>query len=146
MKFRNKTACKIADNLNPDRLNEMIASGDYPCAPATFPGQARLFEERDLASLTVFNLLLKEGHRAKAAARVACLVKEKYDHQQEIQGRLDAPLDGFSDSGIVNDHTEPVHFQVSPIKAFAATTIDLDRLREIVTMRIEEEISVFGED
>jgi hypothetical protein len=64
-------ACSIA-NIDPDRLNEWIAAGDYPCAPATVPGRARVFKDREIVGLLIFKRLMALGMSAAGAGRVAC--------------------------------------------------------------------------
>ncbi len=70
-KLTTKAACRVA-KLHPDRFNEHVASGAFPCAPATVPGRARLFDPDDMIALWYFQQFLSEGHDAKSAGKMAC--------------------------------------------------------------------------
>ena len=76
MNVRNKLACKIA-GLNPDRLNEMIASGQYGCAPQTDGGKARIYDRDDIVCLCIFKMLMDAGMSAGRAGHYASDVKFK---------------------------------------------------------------------
>ena len=63
--------CRLA-GVDRDRLNEAIARGDYPCAPATRPGSRRIFAEADFIVLSVYGALTARGIPPRVAGAVAC--------------------------------------------------------------------------
>lgn len=66
-----KAACRVV-GIDPSRFNEHVAAGNYPCAPATVPGRARLFDPDDMIGLYLFKEFLSEGTDAKQAGALAC--------------------------------------------------------------------------
>lgn len=71
LKARAKLACEIA-SIDPQRFNEMVHAGHYPCAPATRPGSARIFEIDEIVALRIFGNLLKMGVPPERAGNIAC--------------------------------------------------------------------------
>jgi hypothetical protein len=70
-RVRAALACKIVQ-LDRLKFNDAVASGVYPCAPATTPGSARLFDEERLLPLYFFARLTEFGVSAATAGRIAC--------------------------------------------------------------------------
>ncbi|GGH53138.1 hypothetical protein GVY41_09070 [Frigidibacter albus] len=68
-----KLACEIA-NTNPDRFNEAIHAGFYPCAPKTTPGKARSFSVDDIVALRQYQGEMDRGMSAAAAGAKACKI------------------------------------------------------------------------
>lgn len=68
---RARLACKIA-GVDPDRFNEAIHAGHYPCAPETTPGSARIFDIEDMVALMVYGRLLERGVPPRNAGQTAC--------------------------------------------------------------------------
>lgn len=75
LKARTKTACQIA-RIEPDRFNELVAAGSYPCAPKTRPGSARVFEVNDIVVLIVYRHLTEEGTIPSKAGPLACALRD----------------------------------------------------------------------
>lgn len=71
IKARAKLACEIA-GIDPQRFNEMVHAGHYPCAPATRPGSARIFEIDEIVALRIFGNFLKMGMVPERAGKIAC--------------------------------------------------------------------------
>lgn len=71
---RAKLACEIA-NIDPDRFNEAVHAGNYPCAPETAPGKARIFNMQDLIALCVYGRKLEQEVPARRAGAIACGVR-----------------------------------------------------------------------
>ena len=71
IRVRAALACKIVQ-LDRLKFNDAVASGIYPCAPATMPGSARIFDEESLLPLYFFARLTEFGLTAAAAGRIAC--------------------------------------------------------------------------
>ena len=55
--IRTKEACKIA-GIDPARFNDMVHSGQFPCAPKTRPGSVRMFDLDQIVSMKIFGELL----------------------------------------------------------------------------------------
>ncbi|MEQ8292691.1 MAG: hypothetical protein RIA08_10835 [Roseovarius sp.] len=147
-KFRTKAACRIAD-VNPLRLNEAIYAGNYPCAPETKSGSARVFEEVDLMGLSLWGKLMKDPdiHRATVGDIVCSFLSYlKMDHMEEIE-RLDFPKNPF---GFMNPAKaeQPISFTYAVEKrhAFYAMSFDVKAIREEVRARIAEEMEIIGEE
>lgn len=70
-KLTTKAACRVV-GVDRDRFNEHVAAGNFPCAPATIPGRARLFDPDDMIALYLFKEFLDEGADAKSAGALAC--------------------------------------------------------------------------
>ena len=70
-----KLACEIA-HTHPDRFNEAVHAGFYPCAPETRPGKARSFGVNDIISLRCYHRFMDGGMSAKAAGAKACAIRE----------------------------------------------------------------------
>lgn len=68
-------ACEIA-MTHPDRFNEAVAAGHYPCAPRTTPGRRRQFDVDDLIALRLYQRFLDAGMGAAKAGHKACKVRE----------------------------------------------------------------------
>lgn len=64
-------ACKIVQ-LDRLKFNDAVASGLYPCAPATKPGSSRIFDEDGLIPLYFFARLTEFGVTTAVAGRIAC--------------------------------------------------------------------------
>ena len=67
-----REACDLA-GVDPNRLNEAIARGDFPCAPVTIAGGRRVFDERDFVVLAIFGAMTGRGMPPRLAAEVACM-------------------------------------------------------------------------
>lgn len=70
-----KLACRIA-NTHPDRFNEAVHAGTYPCAPKTSPGVARWFNVDDIVALRLYQRSMDAGMSAGAAGEKACKIRE----------------------------------------------------------------------
>lgn len=96
-----KLACAIA-GTNPDRFNEAIHAGFYPCAPATTPGRARSFDVNDVIALRLFQRFVDGGMSAKMAGHKACSVREflrQYPDADQVYIVKTAFDDGDADKG-----------------------------------------------
>lgn len=66
-----REACEVA-KVHPDRLNEAIARGDFPCAPMTVAGGRRNFDENDFVLLALYGAMTARGVPPRIAGKVAC--------------------------------------------------------------------------
>ena len=148
-KFRTQAACRIAE-IDPQRFNEDVSDGNYPCAPETTAGKARLFDEADIAGLYVYAHLTK-GHGAnrygrKLAANYACgVIKALRELSRIEKERVDIPF--VAGGGhTVAESTDPPVF-ITPLERAEVLTscFDLKAIRETVRERMEEEKNIWGE-
>ncbi|MCB2077666.1 MAG: hypothetical protein KDE55_08210 [Novosphingobium sp.] len=72
-KLTTVAACRVA-GLDRQRFNEYVAAGEFPCAPDTIPGRARLFDHFSLLSLMLFKSLMDDGLSPRRAGHIACSV------------------------------------------------------------------------
>lgn len=84
LKARTKLACAIA-GIDPARFNELVHFGKYPCAPATVPGAARIFDENDIVALRVYSSLIGIGMTPEAAGNMACQVLNQIRQNPEAE-------------------------------------------------------------
>ncbi|MDD2869748.1 hypothetical protein [Neomegalonema sp.] len=79
-------ACSIA-MTHPDRFNEAVAAGHYPCAPKTIPGRARAFGVADVIALHSYQRFLNQGLSPARAGRKACEIRaflEEYPDADQV--------------------------------------------------------------
>lgn len=89
-----KLACNIA-MTNPDRLNEAIRVGYYPCAPATRQGKARSFDVNDIIALRLYQRFLDRGTPPAGAGDLACEVRTfLHQHPDADQAYIVTPSIG----------------------------------------------------
>lgn len=145
-----KAACRVA-RIDRDRFNEHSAAGRFPCAPATVPGRARLFDPDDMIALWLFRELMEDGYDAATAGAIGCAVA--LSARQNPQARtISFVQDYFGNRGfacpsdVVPDPTEwdTVYFSGTDIRK--VTTFRIGKLRELIAHGTEEERSVIGED
>lgn len=73
-----KAACRVV-NIDRQKLADSIANGEYPCAPETKPGVARVYEINDLVCLYIFARLTERGEPAKRAGEIACSIRAQLE-------------------------------------------------------------------
>ena len=83
-RYRSGVATRIV-GLDRQRFNEVVADGDYTCAPATTMRSVRLFTRDDLLPLWVFAGLLALGFSSRSAGELACDLK----HAMGVGGGID---------------------------------------------------------
>ena len=149
-KFRTKAACRIA-GIDPQRFNEDVAAGEYPCAPMTTAGKSRVFDEADIAGLFVY-VHLTRGHEPyrygkKLAAKYACgVIRALREGTRTDRGRVDFPFVS-DDDHIVADSAAPPQFETLWDRAKVATVcIDLTSVLEFVRRGMKEEANILGEE
>lgn len=74
LRAKTALAAEIA-GIHPQKLNESVAAGFYPCAPETIAGLARAFDVDDILVLMVFRHLLDEGMLPRAAGPLVCQLR-----------------------------------------------------------------------
>ncbi len=114
-RVRSKLACEMV-GLEPQKLNEAIHQGHLPCAAATKPGSARIFDLDGLVMLSIFSQMLRNGMSTAGAGKIACDVYSqiRLDPQEKVseaayffppknypEGTIDVPVLLFQDDGTV---------------------------------------------
>ncbi|MDK8871609.1 hypothetical protein [Paracoccus sp. SSJ] len=89
-------ACEIAAT-HPDRFNEAVHAGFYPCAPKTTPGKARSFDVNDIIVLRLYQRFLDAGMKAESAGHKACAIRQFLEtHPEADQVYIVKPSMGSS--------------------------------------------------
>ena len=73
---RTAAACRIA-RLDRQKFNDLMASGEYTCAPRTTAGVPRVFEKPDLIGLYIFARLTEKSWTVRQASDVVCQIVSK---------------------------------------------------------------------
>lgn len=136
--------------MDRQRLNEDIASGIYPCAPATRAGKGRVWDENDLIALRLYGFLSnafaaqsgpdRKRQTLKHVAGVfAHHLLEALRSEVAPDARLDFPIDGFNDQWVERKDSDPPSFWGDQTGSEIATMcISLAGLRKQVAGRIAE--------
>ena len=138
MKARARTAARIA-GLDPDRLNEWIAAGDYPCAPQTVPGKVRIFSEREIVGLCVFERLMADGMAAYPAGHIACDVVE-------LAASFTPPLVIVSGGGAFACTADTLLGYISESPSAYVMVFKIDTIAKRITAALTEEQSIVGDE
>ncbi len=148
-KLTTVAACRAA-NIDRQRFNEYVSAGDFPCAPNTIPGRARLFSEGSLLTLFLFKRLMDDGLSPRVAGHIACTVgAEAHNHPE-------CPAIAYVEFMIGSAYAVPADNVPAPadwpnillsgrtIKK--VTTFNIAHLRALVRYGIDEERSIIGPD
>lgn len=147
---RTAAACRIA-HLDRQKFNDLMASGDYPCAPQTTPGVPRVFEIPDLIGLFVYARLTGEYNKtSKQASIIACRVVN------QLHSKPDAThvLMSYSIAGAVfvsatsqpkKDCNPFANSDGSQMLLFSEIW-NIQNVRQLVSEALEEELRVIGND
>lgn len=143
---RTKTACRVVD-IDRQKLADLIASEDYPCAPATSAGVSRVFEIDDMVALYLFARLNERGLPAKLAGAIACRVREGMQNDPSadriVIGRAVSGASGMTSF----EHWNPEGKEVNPGMPLMVTEIyDVRNIRTLVRAGLEREARVLGDD
>lgn len=149
-KLTTTAACRIA-RIDRDRFNEHVAAGRFPCAPATVPGRARLFDPDAMIALWLFRELMDDGFNAEHAGRIACAVAEAARHNPQARA-ISYVQDYFGSRGYALPADEvPAHseWDSTPINGTdirKVTTFRIGKLRDMIAHYTDEERSIIGTD
>ncbi len=148
MPYRARTniACRVA-RVNPDRFNEIVASGDYPCAPQTTPGVARVFEEIDMIALRLFAMETESGTAAKTAGSLACRVHGVLQqHPDTNRVYLSRTTEGVNyQAAVENVNLESEQFGPG-MPLHRTIIIHVGNIREQVRRALDDERSIIGDE
>lgn len=148
-KLTTKAACRVV-GIDRDRFNEHVANGAYPCAPNTVPGRARLFDPDDMIGLYLFKEFLDEGVDAKRAGALACEIANcaRYNPDEAIIALVYTyfPTPHAYPWSAVPDPKDWDTVFMSGQDIRKAVPYRINKLRQILAHRTEEERNIFGED
>ena len=148
-KLTTAVACRVA-GINRDRFNEYVAAGQYPCAPRTIPGRARLFDPDDMLTLFLFKRLIDDGYTIEKAGKIACVLGEVAKEHPE-ERFLSYVEDYFIGHGTafrakdVPDYEkwDDVLFSGTDIRK--VTTFRIGKERDLVAHYTDEQRSIIGD-
>ncbi len=138
--------------VDPQRFNEDVAAGEYPCAPKTSAGVSRVFDQFDIAGLFVYGHLMRVYDHARYSKKVASMyacgvMRALRERTTTDSSRIDFPLNAFYDKGIHCNSDEPPYFGGPNDRAVAATmSFDLKNIMNVVHQRMAEEAKILGEE
>ncbi|WP_197462486.1 MULTISPECIES: hypothetical protein [unclassified Erythrobacter] len=150
VRLTTKAACRVA-RLDPQRLNEAIAKGDYSCAPETVKGRARSFDPDDMIGLWYFREFLEDGFSAKRAGERACILMEAAKAYPDAR-TLTLVLDYFYGPGRVYPSDQVPSADdwdtatISGTDIREARTFRIGKTRDMIAHYTEEERAIVGED
>lgn len=147
-------ACRVA-GIDRDRFNEHVAAGRFPCAPATVPGRARLFDPDDMIALWLFREQMDDGFDASTAGYIACEVARAAREHPEAR-TISYVEDYFRGArGASRGRAFPAEKVPPPDKWDSVllsgtdirkvTTFRIGKLREMIAHYTEEERAIIGE-
>lgn len=143
---RTQIACRVVE-IDRQKLADAIATGDYPCAPATSAGVARVFEVDDMAALYLFARLNERGVPAKMAGAVACRVREGMKNTPDADRIVIARALNGASGMTPFEHWNPEGREINPGMPLMVTEIyDVRNIREIVRQGLDRESRILGED
>lgn len=157
-KAATKLACQIA-HTHPDRFNEAVHAGFYPCAPQTRPGKARSFDVNDIIALRCYQRFMDGGMSANMAGQKACSIREfltQYPDADQVYIVKTAFDDGDAEKGKYQPGTLLPDFDVKAQHLRGFSNIDPDvisvevfnfhYLRGRIVHQIEEAALTVGGD
>jgi hypothetical protein len=141
-------AARIA-GIDRQRFNEAVAAGFYPCAPATLKGASRLFDEDDLIGLFIFGRLTEHpiNLAPSSAGPLACELKDRARSNPDTN-RVRLVRGAFGTTHVAVGIRDPEHTNLGHNSDLILyeLSFDLTNVRAILSHRIEDELSTFGEE
>jgi hypothetical protein len=137
------SACRIAE-IDRQKLTDVIASGDYDCAPPTVAGRARRFFIPDLIALHTYARYTEMGYPSRIAARFACQIKQVLDQEPDAEFvRVVQPIMG---SAFANSEPaiDPAVSHISGIRIRHHIIFDLRNTRALIEQKLEQEARIVG--
>lgn len=144
-KFRTQAACRIA-RISPQRFNEAVAAGNYPCAPEVARGSTRVFTESDLIALFFYGQLLEQGFPPRLAGQYACRVSAVLDRVPDENEVVVIRSEIGKIEGLAGSLLEETPKASSAGLVLQRFIFDVENARKIIRKEIAEELSVIGED
>ena len=168
-RFRAALACRIVA-LDRVQFNDAVASGNYPCAPSTLKGSARIFTEGQLLPLFFFARLSEFGIPARRAGFLACemasVASADYAEPADrivfvqctsgnffVPSKIKVPATGDVEPNYNPEHETTLTKKYPQGMYYPATgrvifTIEfyIRHVREIIAARVADEVSILGEE
>lgn len=142
---RTKLACKIA-GVDPDRFNEAVHAGNYPCAPETTPGAARVFNIEDMVALKVYSRLLNQEIPPRRAGHMACGVLGVLKQHPGTDRVLEIILALGSHYYMRDEDFDRDATHMSGLSIMEVREFRLDGIRAGVARDLEDEAGIIGEE
>ena len=140
-----KAACRVAQ-IDRQRLNELISSGDYSVAPETVPGRSRLFDEIDLIALFIFARLFERDWRPLRAGLLASnIITQLRKDSAAGEVTVFSPI-ASSLTRAIEKPQEVAGAHNGGMAVLYTQTFNIETVRDLVRAGIEEERAVIGED
>ena len=138
LKVSSTFATEIAD-VDKLRFNEAVASGLYPCAPATKAGAVRYFDLNDIIVLTVYRHLLHEGTLPRSAGPMACglldLLRQFPEAERVVWVKSSMGSDGWF---LVKDFDRDAEIMPGGTDVVSFREWRLKFMRERISFKMEE--------
>lgn len=142
-KLTTVAACRAVD-MDRQRFNEFVASGDYPCAPETIPGRSRLFEEADLIALFIFAREMERGTKVAMAGKFACAVRGTLRDRPDASTAVVAGSVKSKDYYSVQPDTKITAGMERGKPLLSLTTYNLAYVRAEIRTKIDEMREIIG--
>lgn len=142
---RAKLACRIA-LIDPDRFNEAVAAGNFPCAPPTRAGAARIFDVEDIVVLRVYALLMEEGVTPSKAGPLACGLRDLLREHPNAERVTQVKLGAGSDMWLLREHVEPDAEVMGGSEIVSLREWRLRFMRQRIEHELREADGIVGED
>lgn len=143
---RTAAACRII-GIDRQKLTDAIANGDYPCAPATVSGVARVFDVPALIALHTFFRLTNDGFPARIAGKFACMVQDGLQADpDQTHIAIDQPVMGSPHISLKELATSPPPSHVGGLPLRYRMVFDLRSARKMILHGLMEEAGIVGED
>lgn len=142
---RTRLACQIA-LIDPNRFNELVAAGSYPCAPPTRAGSARVFQVNDIVALKVYALLTEEGVIPSRAGPVACGLRELLTEHPSATRVVHIRTAVGSGGWFLREHVEPDVEIMGGSEIIYAREWFLASVRRRVEHELLDEAGILGAD
>jgi hypothetical protein len=143
LRARAKLACELAE-LNPNRFNEAVHAGQYPCAPVTRPGSARTFDANDIVALCVYSQLMREGVSAGVAGHRACKLRSLLEEHPEASRAFHVQTT-LHDSWHIK-RLDPEHNMAGGCPILSSREWFLSHFRDRAVQRLEELAMIVGDE
>jgi hypothetical protein len=145
LRARTKTACRVA-GVDPDRFNELVAAGHYPCAPRTTAGVARVFTVNDIVALRVYAYMVDEGTIPSKAGPLACglavlLKVQPHTHRAVCVKPSLRSVEWLASEEFAFESTHMGGLEIISVREWR-----LEPIRARIVHELEEEAAVVGED
>lgn len=141
-------ACAIS-GAHPDRFNEAVANGNYPCAPRTKAGKKRSFAVNDIIAMRVYKMALDTGTRPEWAGKKACLIREFLDQYPDADKACLISTNFKEWDRVFPDFdTSQYMMEINPSQSVSVTAIEIipfHFLRGLIVHKIEEAAKTVGE-